>query len=79
MRLYDQTTGNATSSNNSGLAGASMLLRIASSVASMPYEEAYYWPQGIKFGTACSFDIVIAATSTAANATAGWVTAQYTT
>lgn len=78
LRLYDLTTGNATSSGSMGLAGACSLLRIASSVASMPYEEAYYWPQGIKFGTACSFDLIVGATSTAGATVAGWVTAQYT-
>lgn len=76
LRLYDLSTNNATSSSNAGLAGACALVRISSSVASMPYEEAYYWPQGIKFATACSFDIVLNATSTASQI-GGWVTAHY--
>lgn len=77
MRLYNLTTNNATSSSNAGLAGAKALLRISSSVAGMPGEESYYWPQGIYFDTACSYDLVVAATSTAAQI-ASWVTAQYT-
>ena len=76
IRLYDQTTGNATSSNNSGLAGACALFRIQSTVGG-DTADPFSLGQGVKFGTACSFDIVIAATSTAATL-GGWVTAQYT-
>lgn len=77
MRIYDLTTGNATSSGSMGSTSASMLLRLLSSTPDMPYEEAYYWPQGVRFGTACSFDIVTNATSTAGATLGGWVTAQY--
>ena len=76
IRLYDQTTGNATSANNAGLAGACFLGRIQSTVVgSAVIGNMIVSP--IRFGTACSFDIVVNATSTAAQL-AGWVTAQYT-
>lgn len=77
IRFYDQTTNNATSSSNSGLAGASWIELILSSVGAGGAPWGLF-PYGIKFATACSFDLVIAATSTAANAVAGWVSAHYT-
>ena len=79
MRIYDLTTNNATSSSNAGLAGACMLFRIGSSVAGMPHAAGnpIPFPQGVRFGTACSFDFVLNATSTATQL-GGWVTAQYT-
>ena len=83
IRLYDQTTGNATSANNSGLAGACAVFRLLTSANTVSgqalMDENHKFPQGIKFATACSFDLVLTATSTAANAIGGWVTAQYTT
>ena len=78
MRIYDLTTNNATSSSSAGLAGAAILRKVASSAAGLPADATTIWPQGVKFATACSFDLVASATSTAA-ALAGWVSAQYTT
>ena len=78
LRLYDQTTGNATSSSNSGLAGACFMTRLESSISNVSRDALEVFPHGLFFATACSYDVVLTATSTAANAIGAWVSAHYT-